>query len=330
MRKSDFTPDNLANDVKNLASSPCYQSPLPNLGKLLEEVKKFDDHKFTCDFYLNMYQQFKYHAALFWCDSHKKDIVEWLKEAPIITDVFDTTFDDVKPPRPLNPKNEHDAVRITFRLIGDNKYYAKVLIHSHLGATLDRLQIEPKEAIECIEKSKKSFAPAMLENVITPLSNKLAELEYLQRFETAAAALTLKSQTAQPKKPASKISYQWKDKPETELPELYNLMVSVKYELIAPDTTLEQFMAIFTGQPIQNITPIKWISTNALLAYFLDKVFEGQNWQSIAGSGIFLNAKGKLLNSNDLAQAKKKITDWSKPKDYKKIDTILTAIKKHS
>lgn len=133
-----------------------------------------------------------------------------------------------------------------------------------------------------------------------------------------------------PKTPQERVSFLWKNNPEVELPTLHRLLVSVKYGFIAPDTTFEQFEAAFTAQPIQSIKPIKWIGTNALLAYFLNKVFEGQNWQSIAGSGLFLNAKDKSLKSNDLAQAKKKNKDWSEPKGHERIDELLIAIKKHS
>lgn len=141
----------------------------------------------------------------------------------------------------------------------------------------------------------------------------------------------------QQKRPARKLpkqqkktSYEWQNEPDKELPELYSLMMG-KYKLIAPETTYEQFRAIFTRQPIESINPIKWTESNRLLAYFLDSVFNGQNWQSIAGNGgLFLNKKGLKISANDLSVAKKGYIDFGKPKDYEKIDLILKTIKKHS
>lgn len=122
-------------------------------------------------------------------------------------------------------------------------------------------------------------------------------------------------------------SYEWLSDPDKELPQLYSLMIN-KYKLIAPETTDEQFKAVFTGQPIDCINPIRWIESNRLLAYFLDSVFSGQNWQSTAGNGkLFKNIKGKLISANDLSVAKKGYVDFGKPKDYKKIDLILKSIK---
>lgn len=72
-------------------------------------------------------------------------------------------------------------------------------------------------------------------------------------------------------------SYQWQTNPDIELPELYSLMIG-KYKLIAPDTTLEQFTATFTGQPTEFIIPIKWHQENASeLLYFIEKLGQSNN-----------------------------------------------------
>lgn len=132
-----------------------------------------------------------------------------------------------------------------------------------------------------------------------------------------------------PPRKQKKTTYVWQSNPNKELPDLYRLMID-KYKLIAPETTAEQFKAIFTGQSIESIKPIKWTDSNRLLAYFLDSVFNGQNWQSIAGNGgLFLNKKGLKISANDLSVAKKGYIDFGKPKDYEKIDLILKTIKKH-
>lgn len=69
-------------------------------------------------------------------------------------------------------------------------------------------------------------------------------------------------------KQKKKTSYVWQNNPDKELPDLYSLMID-KYKLIAPGTTYDQFKAIFTGQPIESIEPIKWNQDNASeLLYF--------------------------------------------------------------
>lgn len=78
-------------------------------------------------------------------------------------------------------------------------------------------------------------------------------------------------------KQQKKTSYLWVNNPDEEIKELYNLMIG-KYKLIAPETTYEQFKAIFTGQPIESINPIKWHQENASeLLYFIDKLAQSNN-----------------------------------------------------
>jgi hypothetical protein len=74
-----------------------------------------------------------------------------------------------------------------------------------------------------------------------------------------------------------KTSYEWQNEPDKELPELYSLMID-KYKLIAPETTEQQFTAVFTGQPIESINPIKWHQDNASeLLYFIYKLEQSNN-----------------------------------------------------
>ena len=73
-------------------------------------------------------------------------------------------------------------------------------------------------------------------------------------------------------KPQAILSFQWNSKPDEDLPELYAVMRDT-YSLIDQSTTLEQFKAVFTGQPIESITPIKWHSENASeLLYFNNSI----------------------------------------------------------
>lgn len=75
-----------------------------------------------------------------------------------------------------------------------------------------------------------------------------------------------------------KTSYFWQTKPETELPELYILMIDT-YKLIASETTYEQFNAVFTRQPIDDsFEPIKWHQDNASeLLYFIYRLEQLEN-----------------------------------------------------
>jgi hypothetical protein len=78
-------------------------------------------------------------------------------------------------------------------------------------------------------------------------------------------------------KQQQKTSYVWQNNPDEELPELYKLMLN-KYKLIAPETSLEQFKAVFTGQAIESINPIKWHQDNASeLLYFIDRLQQTNN-----------------------------------------------------
>lgn len=80
-----------------------------------------------------------------------------------------------------------------------------------------------------------------------------------------------------------KTSYEWQNEPDKELPELYSLMID-KYKLIAPETTEQQFTAVFTRQPIESINPIEWHQDNASeLLYFIYKLEQSNN--------IFYNPK---------------------------------------
>lgn len=138
-----------------------------------------------------------------------------------------------------------------------------------------------------------------------------------------------KEEKPQPKQNHKKLkSYVWQNNPDNELPELYSQMKD-KYKLIAPETTYEQFKAVFTGQPInEKFKRIKWIKSNRLLAYFLDNCFSGHDWQSIAGN-VFINAKDKLLTSNDMAVAKNTYSDYGNPRGSEEIDKLLKDIKNH-
>ena len=221
--------------------------------------------------------------------------------------------------------------RLTIALTSNN--YWPDFMWANLIGTAPKNIIEQLKKIEAITINRiKETKKIELLNFIDFILNKEFDNETIeaQRQKIIQELLQIKEGLTKSKDHKIKTTYKWPGNAEKELPELYSLMMG-KYKLIAPETTYEQFRAIFTRQPIESINPIKWTESNRLLAYFLDSVFNGQNWQSIAGNGgLFLNKKGLKISANDLSVAKKGYIDFGKPKDYEKIDLILKTIKKHS
>lgn len=131
--------------------------------------------------------------------------------------------------------------------------------------------IEPPEAVAKIDKQLYQLRKKEL----------LAEIgadglndwdRWLQKYLSNEIDHQQKRPARKPPKQQKKTSYVWQSNQEKELPELYNLMIN-KYKLIAPETTYEQFKAIFTGQPIDEIEPIKWHQDNASeLLYFNEAI----------------------------------------------------------
>jgi hypothetical protein len=71
-------------------------------------------------------------------------------------------------------------------------------------------------------------------------------------------------------------SYTWIGN-DDELPKLYNLLLENK--LIHPDTTEEQFEAVFTAKPLGGIVPIRWHEDNASeLLYFVLELQGSNDW----------------------------------------------------
>jgi hypothetical protein len=107
------------------------------------------------------------------------------------------------------------------------------------------------------------------------------------------------------KKSQKKTSYLWLNNPKKELLELYKLL-NKDYNLIASETTFEQLEAVFTGQSIDDIIPIKWHQNNATeLLYFIENLIKTDN---IVGNkkrsdykkmtACFVMPNGKKFDSN--------------------------------
>jgi len=137
-------------------------------------------------------------------------------------------------------------------------------------------RIEPSEAVAKIDKQLYELRKKELLADIG--ADGLNDWDrWLQKYFSNEIDHQQKRPTRKPPKQQKKTSYVWQGNPDKELPELYRLMLN-KYKLIAPETTLEQFKAVFTGQAIESINPIKWHQDNASeLLYFIDRLQQTNN-----------------------------------------------------
>jgi len=137
-------------------------------------------------------------------------------------------------------------------------------------------RIEPSEAVAKIDKQLYELRKKELLADIG--ADGLNDWDrWLQKYLSNEIDHQQKRPTRKPPKQQQKTSYVWQNNPDEELPELYRLMID-KYRLIAPETTLEQFKAVFTRQPIESINPIKWHQDNASeLLYFIDRLQQTNN-----------------------------------------------------
>ena len=159
--------------------------------------------------------------------------------------------------------------------------------------------IEPPEAVAKIDKQLYQLRKKEL----------LAEIgadglndwdRWLQKYLSNEIDHQQKRPARKPPKQQKKTSYVWQSNPDKELPELYSLMLN-KYKLIAPETTLEQFKAVFTGQPIESINPIKWHQDNASELLYFNKAIQAKVdnvwhiYQRLAA--CFVKPDGKPFNA---------------------------------
>jgi hypothetical protein len=132
-------------------------------------------------------------------------------------------------------------------------------------------RIEPSEAVAKIEKRLYELRKKeLLSDIGADVLNDWDR--WLKKYLSNEIDYQQKKPIRKPPKQQKKTSYVWQNNPDKELPELYNQMVD-NYKLIASETTFEQFKAVFTGQPIESINPIKWHQENASeLLYFNEAI----------------------------------------------------------
>jgi len=144
---------------------------------------------------------------------------------------------------------------------------------------------ELKLILKHISTSKKindlNNLKAFMNKLKQPIANEILELEikrhrpflddYINKIDDELKKIV------KPQKQQKKVSYEWQNNTDKELPELYSLMID-KYKLIAPETTYEQFKAVYTGRTIDEIEPIRWHQENASeLVYFIDRLEQTDN-----------------------------------------------------
>jgi hypothetical protein len=136
-----------------------------------------------------------------------------------------------------------------------------------------------------------------------------------------------KRPSIKPPKQQKRTTYQWQGNADKELPELYSLMIN-KHKLIASDTTLEQFTAIFTGQPIKNIRPIKWNVSKTLNAYFIEQLINKNKLSKAINIDIWVISKYCFSNGANFSQSidNYKNSKTGKPSNYNLIDDLLNAL----
>lgn len=130
------------------------------------------------------------------------------------------------------------------------------------------------------------------------------------------------------KKKQLKTSYVWQNNPDKELSELYSLMIG-KYKLIASETTYEQFKAVFTGQPIDEIEPIKWLVAKNLNAYFIEQLIENKKLSKAVNKDVWEIAKNCFIDGRNFSQLVDLYNNnkTGKPRTHSLIDNLIIDLK---
>jgi hypothetical protein len=156
------------------------------------------------------------------------------------------------------------------------KNFQKLRLNAVEKWTDELNRIEPSEAVAKIDKQLYELRKKELLADIG--ADGLNDWDrWLQKYLSNEIDYQQKKPTRKPPKQQTKTSYVWQSNPDKELPELYKLMID-KYKLIAPETTYEQFKAVYTGWTIYEIEPIRWHQENASeLVYFIDRLEQTDN-----------------------------------------------------
>jgi len=220
--------------------------------------------------------------------------MQWLKEQT--KDKYDEflkpTLKGNLPELPLNDPNDPLLAPFLEWLNLEQEY-------NHLKKQIENLEFLKEEVLEWSDSGSDH------------LNRQIEKLEFLKEEELEWSGSGSKI----------KKSYKWIQ--EQELPELFEMMVD---EFVHSETTIEQFTTIFTWQPIESITPIRWHDDNASeLLYFIIRLEETSNIEEkkrtdyIKMKACFVKPNGKPFNANfkelkqniyiNLSQEKQKAID---------------------
>lgn len=227
--------------------------------------------------------------------------------------------------------SEADLQKIVHEIINYQSYIkerTEYELEKYQALVTEKIKALNNEALEVYYHNKSLRNELTKEDCQSPYLKELIKAERLildeidKRQLEAIKELRSSRNNNQNKKPEKKkTSYVWQMNPDKELPELYSLMI-YNYKLIASETTYDQFKAVFTGQPIDEIDKISRTKkfTNVLLTYFVSKLFQESNpndYLSIA-EGCFDGAKNLSQAQINYFNNKNSL-----PKNHRLIDDLI-------
>jgi hypothetical protein len=158
------------------------------------------------------------------------------------------------------------------------------LIYAGISNVDQILQLNPNEDFNRLLNGNNKYRKGMyLKSLIDNFVESIVENQHITNFNDTSSIQSTEINSKpenKPKKPKILTSFSWISKPQEELPEFFKLML-YEYKLLSPDTTFEQFKAVFTQQPIDDtFKPVKWHDGNASeLLYFIYRLEESNNVQ---------------------------------------------------
>ena len=275
-----------------------------------------------------------------------KDFENWLKQDNLFEhyqnnpDQQQTIFIDYKREKEfINPKDEKGfsewMPNNTKAGFTDSDYIemyeivVKIKREKSIKKLDDELNsVEPSEALAIVDKLLYGLRKKeLLAEIDTPNADWNDRDIWFRKYLLNELDHQQKRPSIKPPKQQKRTTYQWQGNAGKELPELYSLMIN-KYKLIASDTTLEQFTAIFTGQPIKNIKPIKWNVSKTLNAYFIEQLINKNKLSKAINIDIWVISKYCFSNGANFSQSidNYKNSKTGKPSNYNLIDDLLNAL----
>ena len=275
-----------------------------------------------------------------------KDFENWLKQDNLFEhyqnnpDQQQTIFIDYKREKEfINPKDEKGfsewMPNNTKAGFTDSDYIEmyEIVVKIEREKSIKKLDdelnsVEPSEALAIVDKLLYGLRKKeLLAEIDTPNADWNDRGIWFRKYLLNELDHQQKRPSIKPPKQQKRTTYQWQGNAGKELPELYSLMIN-KYKLIASDTTLEQFTAIFTGQPIKNIKPIKWNVSKTLNAYFIEQLINKNKLSKAINIDIWVISKYCFSNGANFSQSidNYKNSKTGKPSNYNLIDDLLNAL----